>query len=163
MRTAGLRISHLREVPEFTVKVRAFHLTDVQQLIKEQPIDVAFVCVKSYDTSWATMLISQYVSPTGFLVSLQNCMNEEIIVGVVGWGRVVGCFASAITVELCEPGHVHRAAGKSASRHIVFVRGKRMARPPHACGRHAAWWAWPILVQHRCEQEEIVPGHQCDA
>jgi hypothetical protein len=56
MRTAGLRISHLREVPEFTVKVRALHLTDVQQLIKEQPIDVAFVCVKSYDTAWATML-----------------------------------------------------------------------------------------------------------
>jgi ketopantoate reductase len=50
------------------------------------PIDVAFVCVKSYDTAWATMLISQYVSPTGFVVSLQNCMNEETIAGVVGWG-----------------------------------------------------------------------------
>src|SRR5215471_15464896 len=64
MRTAGLRISHLRDVPEFAVKVRALHLTDVQQFIKEPPIDVAFVCVKSYDTAWATMLIGQYLSPT---------------------------------------------------------------------------------------------------
>jgi 2-dehydropantoate 2-reductase len=145
MRTAGLRISHLHEVPEFTVKVRALHLTDVQQLIKEQPIEVAFVCVKSYDTAWATMLIRQYLSPTGFVVSLQNCMNEETIAGVVGWGRVVGCIASAITVELCELGHVRRATGKSGARHIVFRAGRCMATPPHACGRHAAWWAWPIL------------------
>jgi 2-dehydropantoate 2-reductase len=137
MRTAGLHVSHLREVPEFSVKVRALHLTDVQQLIKEQPIDVAFVCVKSYDTAWATMLINQYLSPTGFVVSLQNCMNEEAIAGVVGWGRVVGCIASAITVELCEPGHVRRAAGKSGSRHIVFrtgeVHGHATARVREAC------------------------------
>jgi 2-dehydropantoate 2-reductase len=124
MRSAGLCISHLRDVPEFTVKVRALHLTEVQQFVKEQPIDVAFVCVKSYDTAWATMMISQYLSARGFIVSLQNCMNEETIAGVVGWGKVVGCIASAITVELSEPGHVHRAAGKSGSRHIVFRVGE---------------------------------------
>src|SRR5215813_2921920 len=76
MRTTGLRISHLREVPEFTVKVRALHLMEVQQLVREQPIDIALVCVKSYDTAWATMLISQYLSANGFIVSLQNRMNE---------------------------------------------------------------------------------------
>jgi len=124
MRSAGLRISHLRDVPEFTVKVRALHLAEVQQFVKEQPIDVAFVCVKSYDTAWATMMISQYLSARGFIVSLQNCMNEETIASVVGWGKVVGCIASAITVELSEPGHVHRAAGKSGSRHIVFRVGE---------------------------------------
>jgi 2-dehydropantoate 2-reductase len=123
MRTAGLRISHFREVPEFIVRVRALHLTDVQQLIK-QPVDVAFVCVKSYDTAWATMLIGQYLSPTGFIVSLQNCMNEEPIAEVVGWRRVVGCVASAITVELCEPGHVRRASGRSGPRHTVFRTGE---------------------------------------
>jgi 2-dehydropantoate 2-reductase len=124
MRSAGLRISHLRDVPEFTVKVRALHLTEVQQFVKEQPIDVAFVCVKSYDTAWATMMISQYLSARGFIVSLQNCMNEKTIASVIGWGKVVGCIASAITVELSEAGHVHRAAGKSGSRHIVFRVGE---------------------------------------
>src|SRR5713101_6444369 len=124
MRAKGLRISHIRDVPEFTAKVRAMHLTDVQQFVKEKPIDLAFVCVKSYDTAWATAFISQYLSPNGFVVSLQNCMNEETVAGVVGWGKTVGCIASSITVELCEPGHVRRAAGKSGSRHTVFRAGE---------------------------------------
>jgi 2-dehydropantoate 2-reductase len=51
-------------------------------------------------------------------------MNEETIAGVVGWGRTVGCIASSITVDLCEPGHVRRAAGKSGTRHTVFRTGE---------------------------------------
>jgi 2-dehydropantoate 2-reductase len=124
MRSHGLKISHIRDVPEFTTKVRALHLTDAQQLAKEKPVDIAFVCMKSYDTEWAATLISQYLSPNGFIVSLQNCMNEETIAGVVGWGRTVGCIASSITVDLCEPGHVRRAAGKSGSKHTVFRTGE---------------------------------------
>jgi 2-dehydropantoate 2-reductase len=124
MRSHGLKISHIRDVPEFTTKVRALHLTDAQQLAKEKPIDIAFVCMKSYDTEWATTLIAQYLSPNGFVVSLQNCMNEETIAGVVGWGRTVGCIASSITVDLCEPGHVRRAAGKSGAKHTVFRTGE---------------------------------------
>ena len=124
MRSHGLTISHIRDVEPFTTKVRALHLTDAQQLAKEKPIDIAFVCMKSYDTEWATTLIAQYLSPNGFVVSLQNCMNEETIAGVVGWGRTVGCIASSITVDLCEPGHVRRAAGKSGSKHTVFRTGE---------------------------------------
>lgn len=124
MRAKGLRISHIRDVPEFTVPVRALHLTEVQHFAKEKPIDIAFVCMKSYDTRWATAMISQYLAPQGFIVSLQNCMNEETIAGVVGWGRVVGCIASSITVDLCEPGHVRRAAGKSGDKHTVFRTGE---------------------------------------
>jgi 2-dehydropantoate 2-reductase len=124
MRSHGLKISHIRDVPEFTAKVRALHLTDAQQLAKEKPVDIAFVCMKSYDTEWAATLIAQYLSPNGFIVSLQNCMNEETIAGVVGWGRTVGCIASSITVDLCEPGHVRRAAGKSGTKHTVFRTGE---------------------------------------
>lgn len=124
MRAQGLTISHIRDVPAFTTKVRALHVTDAQLLAKEQPIDIAFVCMKSYDTEWATTLIAQYLSPNGFVVSLQNCMNEETIAGLVGWGRVVGCIASSITVDLCEPGHVRRAAGKSGAKHTVFRTGE---------------------------------------
>ena len=46
------------------------------------------------------------------------------IAGVVGWGKTVGCIASSITVDLCEPGHVRRAAGKSGTRHTVFRTGE---------------------------------------
>src|ERR1041385_5615810 len=124
MQRDGLKISHIRDVPEFTTKVRAMHVTDAQQLAKEKPIDIAFVCMKSYDTEWATTLISQYLAPGGFVVSLQNCMNEETIAGVVGWGKTLGSIASSITVEMCEPGHVRRAGGKQGEAHTVFRVGE---------------------------------------
>jgi 2-dehydropantoate 2-reductase len=124
MRRHGLRITHAKDVAEFTVPVRALHLTDVQQLSKEAPVDIAFVCTKSYDTAWAAMLIAQYLAPGGCVVSLQNCMNEETVAGVVGWGRTLGCIASSITVSLPEPGHVHRYAGKGGAAHTVFRAGE---------------------------------------
>ncbi|WP_431285025.1 ketopantoate reductase family protein [Humitalea sp. 24SJ18S-53] len=124
IRNKGLRISHLRDVPEFSVPVRVLHLTEMQGLSKEAPIDIAFICVKSYDTAWATMMVKQYLAPSGYVVSLQNCMNEETIAGIVGWGRTLGAIASSITVDLCEPGHVRRAAGKSGAAHTVFRVGE---------------------------------------
>ncbi len=124
MRTKGLKISHIRDVPEFTVPVRALHITELQGLCKESPFDIAFVCTKSYDTAWATTMIKQYLAPDGFIVSLQNCINEETIANIAGWGRVVGSIASSITVDLCEPGHVRRAAGKSGAAHTVFRVGE---------------------------------------
>src|ERR1700746_2275841 len=124
MRTEGLRITHLRDVEPFTVKPRALHLTEAQQLAKEAPIDIAFVCMKSYDTAWATAMIKQYLAPGGYVVSLQNCMNEETIASVVGWGKTLGSIASSITVELCEPGHVRRAGGKHGEAHTVFRVGE---------------------------------------
>jgi 2-dehydropantoate 2-reductase len=137
MKAKGLKVTHLKDVPEFTAKVRALHITEAQQLAKEDPIDIAFVCMKSYDTAWATALISQYLGPNGFIVSLQNCMNEETIAGVVGWGKVVGAIASSITVDLCAPGHVHRAAGKRAPAHTVFrvgeVHGRITERVQEIC------------------------------
>ena len=117
--------------------VRALHLTDVQQLAKEKPVDIAFVCMKSYDTAWATMMIRQYLAPDGFVVSLQNCMNEETIAGVVGWGKTLGCIASSITVNLPAPGHIHRGAGKGGKAHTVFrageVHGRITPRAEEVC------------------------------
>jgi len=124
MRRDGLHISHATTDEAFTVKVRALHLTEAQQLSKEPPVDIAFVCMKSYDTAWATMLIRQYLAPGGFVVSLQNCMNEETIANLVGWGKVLGCIASVIGVELCEPGHVRRGAGRGGAEHTVFRVGE---------------------------------------
>jgi 2-dehydropantoate 2-reductase len=137
IRTKGLRISHLRDVPEFTTPARALHVTELQHLAKEKPIDIAFVCTKSYDTGWATMLIKQYLAPGGFVVSLQNCINEGTIAGIVGWGKTLGSIASSITVELCEPGHVRRAGGKHGAAHTVFrvgeVHGRASERAREIC------------------------------
>ena len=63
MKKNGLRITHHEGEEPFTVKVRALHLTEVQHLAKEAPINIAFVCTKSYDTQWAAMMIRQYLAP----------------------------------------------------------------------------------------------------
>jgi 2-dehydropantoate 2-reductase len=137
MRQHGLRVTHAMNVPEFTVPARALHITDAQQLAKEKPVDIAFVCMKSYDTAWATMMIRQYLSPNGYEVSLQNCMNEETIAGIVGWGKTLGCIASSITVNLPDPGHIHRGAGKHGAAHTVFrageVHGRVTPRAQEVC------------------------------
>jgi 2-dehydropantoate 2-reductase len=138
MKQHGLTITHIKEVEPFTVRVRALHVTELQQLSKEKPFDIAFVCTKSYDTAWATMMIKQYLAPDGYVVSLQNCMNEETIAGVVGWGKTLGSIASSITVELHAPGQIRRAAGKSGSKHTVFrvgeVHGRITDRAKEVCG-----------------------------
>jgi 2-dehydropantoate 2-reductase len=137
MRARGLRITHIKDVPEFTVPVRAIHLTELQHVSKERPFDIAFVCVKSYDTAWATLMVKQYLAPGGFVVSLQNCMNEETVAEIVGWGRTLGAIASSITVDLCEPGHVRRASGKGGAAHTVFrvgeVHGRITDRAKEVC------------------------------
>ena len=137
MREHGLRVTHAMKEPEFTVPVRALHVTDAQQLAKEKPVDIAFVCMKSYDTAWATMLIRQYLAADGYVVSLQNCMNEETIAGIVGWGKTFGCIGSSITVNLPEPGHVHRGAAKHGAAHTVFrageVHGRITPRAQEVC------------------------------
>lgn len=106
---------------------RALHLHDVQSLSKD-PVDIAFVCTKSYDTIWATELISQYLKPGGFIVSLQNSINEERIASVVGWGRVVGCVASSISVNLFAPGHVVRTIQPGGPGYTVFRVGEPHCR-----------------------------------
>src|SRR5258708_14743252 len=138
MKTHGLTITHIREVEPFTVPVRALHVTELQHISKEKPFDLAFVCTKSYDTAWATMMIKQYLARDGCVVSLQNCMNEETIGGVVGWGKTLGSVASSITVELHAPGQIRRAAGKSGAKHTVFrvgeVHGRVTDRAKEVCG-----------------------------
>src|SRR5246500_2596324 len=124
MKRNGLRITHHEGEEPFAVKVNALHLTEAQHLSKEAPIDIAFVCSKSYDTHWATLLIRQYLAPGGYVVSLQNCMNEATIAEVVGWGKTMGCIASNISVGLVEPGHVHRGGVKGGAAHTVYRTGE---------------------------------------
>src|SRR5258708_7474059 len=137
MRKHGLRVTHAKDVPEFRVPVRSLHVTDVQEIAKEKPFDIAFVCMKSYDTAWATMMIRQYLAPDGYVVSLQNCINEETIAAIVGWGKTLGCIASSITVNLPEPRLIHRGAVKGGKAHTLFrageVHGRITPRAEEVC------------------------------
>jgi 2-dehydropantoate 2-reductase len=125
IRARGLELDGVSEEDRVTVReARTMHLTEVQGLAKQKPIDIAFVSVKSYDTEWATMLIRPYLAPDGFVVSLQNCINEERIAGIVGWGKTVGMIAATISVDLYEPGRIRRTAPRGGAKHTTFRIGE---------------------------------------
>lgn len=126
MKRNGLRASGSHG--DFTTPVRAIHLNEVQRLVQD-PFDVVFLSVKSYDTTWAATFIAPYVKPSGCVVSAQNCMNDDLLASIVGQQRAVGCVVSGITVALWEPGHVTRGGDPSSYRdHIVFRVGEHHGR-----------------------------------
>jgi len=128
MQKHGLRVDGVTTQECFTMPVKAIHLTDVQHLSKEKPVDIAFVSVKSYDTEGATALICQYLAPQGFVVSLQNCMNEETVARVAGAHRTIGCIASILAAELIGPGHVQRNVPLGGEAHTAFRVGEMHGR-----------------------------------
>jgi len=128
IRAGRLELDGMTPEERFTVKkAKALHLTEAQSLAKA-PVDVAFVAMKSYDTAWATALIAPYLAPQGFVVSLQNCLNEETIAGVVGWGRTVGVVASLISVDLYEVGRIRRTVAKGGDKYTIFRIGEPHGR-----------------------------------
>ncbi|MEN9417518.1 MAG: hypothetical protein RI988_1138 [Pseudomonadota bacterium] len=108
MRTDGLEVQGMGGSGSVRTPVRALHVHEVQQCVRERGFDVAFIAVKSYDTVWATQLIAPYLAATGCVVSLQNGINETAIAGVVGWPRTLGVSVSALAAELVAPGRIVR-------------------------------------------------------
>jgi 2-dehydropantoate 2-reductase len=109
IRAQGMNLYGMTEAERRTVPVPAIHLTEAQNLAKQRPIDIAFISVKSYDTIWAAQMIRQYLAPAGCVLSMQNCINEERVASVVGWGRTLGVIVGGgVGVDLYEPGHILR-------------------------------------------------------
>jgi 2-dehydropantoate 2-reductase len=108
MRRDGLTVTGMNGAGSVQTPVRALHVNDAQQLIRERPFDIAFIAVKSYDTLWAAQLILPYLAPTGCMASLQNGINENAIAGVAGWNRTLGVSVSALAAELMGPGKIVR-------------------------------------------------------
>ena len=137
IRKNGLELSGLTEEERQVSHPKTLHLHEAATLARQAPVDIAFMCMKSYDTEWATQLVKPYLAPGGYVVSLQNCINEERIAGIVGWGRTLGCIASRISVELFEPGKVRRQAPKGAASHTVFRVGEVHGLPTERAKRVA--------------------------
>jgi 2-dehydropantoate 2-reductase len=132
IRGRGLNLSGMTDEESCTVKLPTMHITEVQSLAKQRPIDVAIISSKSYDTEWAALMIRPYLSAQGFVVSAQNSINEETIARVVGWGRTVGCMVgNNFAVDLYEPGCVRRTMPRDFGvKSIVFgeVHGRVTSR-----------------------------------
>jgi len=137
IRQNGLELSGMTQEERQVSHPKTMHLHEVASLARQAPVDIAFITMKSYDTEWVTQLIKPYLAPGGYVVSLQNCINEERIADIVGWGRTLGCIASRISVELFEPGKVRRQAPKGAASHTVFRVGEVHGRASERAKRVA--------------------------
>jgi 2-dehydropantoate 2-reductase len=85
IRREGLRVRSAVD-GEFTAKVDA-----VDSLAGQPPVDMALMCVKSFDTRAAAEALRPVLGPDTGVVSLQNGVdNEEILDEVLGPGRALG-------------------------------------------------------------------------
>jgi 2-dehydropantoate 2-reductase len=138
IRARGLQLSGMTDEETCSVTLPAIHLTEVQSLSKQQPIDIAIVSSKSYDTEWSTLMIRPFLSAEGFVVSAQNSINEETIARVVGWGRTVGCVVgNNFGVDLYEPGCVRRTMPRdfnTKSIHVGETHGRVTPRAQELAG-----------------------------
>ncbi len=140
IRTRGLELDGMTPQERCVVtKAKILHLTELQG--NRRPFDVAMVAMKSYDTAWATHLIAPHLAPDGYVVSLQNCLNEETIAGIVGWGRTVGVIASQISVDLFEAGRIRRTIAKGGDKHTVFRIGEPHGRISRRVEEMVEWFS----------------------
>src|SRR3979490_3414380 len=99
IRSRGVELDGVTPEEKFTVtNAKTMHLTEMEALSRQKPIDIAFVSMKSYETEFASALIKKYLAPDGYVVSLQHCFTEDPLARVVGWGKTVGMVASLISV-----------------------------------------------------------------
>ena len=124
----GLSVSGPHE--PFTATLEMFNIHEAQRLTRRPAFDIGFICVKSFDTSWAATLAARFIGSDGYLVSAQNCWNDPALAAVVGADRAVGLVMSSIQVALWEPGVVARG-GKERRRdsgYDVFRAGEHDGR-----------------------------------
>jgi 2-dehydropantoate 2-reductase len=121
----GIRLSD--PLGSTVVQVEAMHLHQVQSLIRD-PIDIAFICTKSYDTTWNVKMIMPYLRANGSVVSVQNSVNEYEIARIVGADRTIGCIASTISVSATAPGVIERARTPGGDAYTVFRVGEMHGR-----------------------------------
>jgi 2-dehydropantoate 2-reductase len=96
-------------VEDFTVPVRAV-------VPEELPgeLEAVLLAVKAHDTAPALAELAPRLSPTGFVVSLQNGLNEPRIAEVVGEERTIGGFVN-FGADYVGPGRIF-LGGRGAFR-----------------------------------------------
>lgn len=99
IRESGLRIEG--PIEQFTVRAPAFLPEEV-----EGRFSAILLCVKAQATEAATRDLLPFLADDGYVVSVQNGLNEVTIARLVGRERTVGCFVN-FGADYLEPGVVH--------------------------------------------------------
>jgi len=103
MKSDGLRV--IMSDQELHTPVRAYHVCEVGAL--NEQFDIVLLAAKGYDTRWLTELIKPYLKSDGFVVGMQNGLNDEEIVSIVGFPRTIGCVVE-LSAEVFTPGLIQR-------------------------------------------------------
>lgn len=110
MKANGLCI----EMPDLDLQipVNAYHLCEMASLKPE--FDLVLLAVKSYDNPWIVPFIKPYLKSDSVLVGLQNSMNEDLSISILGRERVVGCVIE-LSAEIFTPGKVQRNTSRTGT------------------------------------------------
>ena len=117
IRERGLRITG--PVDDFTVPGACLAPAEVRG-----PLHAVLLAVKAHHTPVAMASIAPLLAPGGFVVSVQNGLNERVIAEWVGPERTVGCFVN-YGADVVEPGVIMRG-----NRGAVVVGEMDGARTP---------------------------------
>ena len=115
-------------VGEYSIAVPALHIHEAQQVTGRRPVDIAFVCTKLHDTAWAASLAGSCLKSDGFVVTMQNCLVEEMVADIVGADRTIGCIASTLSAEAHRPGGIVRTRQPGGSSYTIFRAGELHGR-----------------------------------
>jgi 2-dehydropantoate 2-reductase len=96
----GLRI-------EGPVEQHTVHAPAVTPDRLEGPLQAVLLAVKAHHTAAAVAPVVPLLAPDGFVVSLQNGFNEDVIAAAVGRERVVGAFVN-FGADVIAPGRILR-------------------------------------------------------
>ena len=100
IREQGLRITG--PVDEFTARLPALEPHEV-----EGRFPVVLLAVKAHHTEEAAEALDPHLDEGGFVVSVQNGLNERVLARRLGPRRVMGCFVN-FGADVVEPGVVMR-------------------------------------------------------
>lgn len=87
MRAEGLSITG--PIAEFRVPATAICPEELDGQYRR-----ILLCVKAQDTESATKVLAPHLAPDGYIVSVQNGLNESTIGAIVGIERTIGCFVN---------------------------------------------------------------------
>lgn len=148
IREHGLRITG--PVDAFTVDAYCAHPDWLDPGLRS-----VLLCVKAHHTEGAIDQIAPLLADDGFVVSVQNGLNERVIARRIGSERTVGCFVN-FGADVVGPGVVHRGnrgatvVGEldgSRSDRIVALHGLFREFEPNAVLTGNVWgYLWAKLA-----------------
>ncbi len=102
----------------------------------EEPVTRVLLAVKAQHTAAAMKWIGSRLAPDGFVVSLQNGLNEPAIAAWVGWERTVGAFVN-LFADVVAPGEVQD--GGAGALVVGELDGRDSARVRSVVADLQAW------------------------